>query len=273
MHMFAFEPELFQSYINRRGEKLDTMWSLYETDDVLSCKARYVVDRLKEIVEKAKTGERHPSRVIIYSTFKRGLTRELLSDEAIPLKLEQFLCEQIQEKVPEVNTFMLDGGVSTKSGKDGVSPRDSVRKSWSIGEGINVLLAVGPATCQGVDLTSPGHMIEEIHMDTSMDSRQDYQVNSRALGPRQNRSVTKRVLSAVTATDRFTTIDTGISDLVTSKYLLRNLVCRGVSIPASFLEAAEDNKIFLGEFCEPERDEEEVTDGIRGRIKNRLSAK
>ena len=114
-------------------------------------------------------------------------------------------------------------------------------------------------------------MIEEIHMDAPMDSRLDYQVQSRTLGPRQNRSVTKRSLLAVTAVDQLPTIDLGIRDLVTSKYLFRDLVCSGASVPLSFAEAVENQTTFLGGFCEPERGDEEVGQGTRTRIKRRLA--
>jgi hypothetical protein len=273
-HLFAQDPAEFMEYMKHRGPKLQVLKSLYESEEVLSAKAQHVINRLKEIVEDSKAGDRHPSRIVVFSTFKKGLTRGIGGNgEDIPLKMEMFLMEQIQKHVPEVNCYMLDGGISTQTRTNGKSARDEIRQSWSEDEGINVLLAVGPATCQGVDLTSKGNRIEEIHMDTAMDSRLDYQVHSRTLGPRQDRMVTKQALCAVTSVDRHPTIDQGIRDLVVSKYLLRDLICRGVSIPNQYVEAVEDKSTYLGGFTEAEKNGEEATKGVRKQIKGRLSGK
>ncbi len=271
MNLFAFGPGEFETCYQDNHEKLNTLRQLNNSTENLSCKAQHVIDRLREIVNKSNSEERHPRRIIIYSSFKRGLTRDLdLGDNDVPLELERILNDQIRQAVPEVNTYMLDGGVSTKSRRDGLSARDAVRRAWRDDEGISVLLAVSPATCQGIDLTSPGNMIEEIHMDTPLDSRLDYQVQSRTLGPNQNRTIFKQMLQAVTTGGRDNTIDAGIRDLVVSKYLFRDLVCRGVSVPSAFLESIENRRTFLGGFCDTEKDEEEITNGIRENMRNAL---
>jgi hypothetical protein len=271
-NFFSFERGVFEGYCRDDSEKLKALDELYGSEDVLSCKAQYVIDQLNDIVARAKAGERHPKRIIIYSSFKKGLTRDIDPDsEEVTFAMSRFLADQIRQHVPDVNVYSIDGGVSTQKRKDGTSARDGIRESWRRDEGINVLVAVGASTCQGIDLAAPDNMIQEFYMDYPLDSRLDYQIRSRSIGPNQNRTVSRQTLHAVTANDRVDTIDVGARDLLVSKYLFRDLVCRGGAyIHPSFLSSIENRATFLGGFCESENNGEEVVEDARRTLRNRL---
>lgn len=271
-NFFSFDKEVFEEYCQDDPEKLDALKILYSSNDILSCKAQYVIDQLQSIVERARSGEKHPRRVIIYSSFKKGLTRDIDPDsEDVTFTMSRFLADQIRERVPEVNVYSIDGNVSTRRGSDGLSARDRIREGWRDDDGISVLVAVGASTCQGIDLTSRGNRIEEIYMDYPLDSRLDYQIRSRSIGPSQNRTVARQTLHA-TAPDG-DTIDIGARDLVASKYLFRDLVCRGgASIDPSFLSDIENRATFLGGFCETENNEEKIGKNARRRLRDTLGS-
>ena len=277
LNAFAF-PEHFESLFIREPDKLAALRTLPLSVGRMSCKAEYAIRRIKDAVQKSKTGERHSKRIIIYSSFKRGLTRDfnLANTDGTPnpnpIDIESGLAEQISREVPEANVYRVDGGLAMRIGKDGFSARDHMRSAWRDDDGINVLLAVGPATCQGIDLSTPNQTIEEIYLDIPMDSRMDYQIRSRTIGPGQNRTVSKETLIATTA-DGGNSIDNGIADLVRAKQFFRDLVCRkAISAPKEFLEAIENNESFLGEFCQSENSGEEVVESARKNIDQKLKS-
>jgi len=274
LNLFIFDSKGFEQYYEGQPEKLELLKKLFNSNPILSCKANYVIEKIKEILAREKSGEGNSGRIIVYSSFKRGLTREIDSSDDDRLDLERILAEQIRQAIPEANVYTIDGGVSTQPKKDGFSARDEVRESWKKEEGVNVLLAVGPATCQGVDLSAGDEIIREFYLDIPMDSRLDYQIRSRSIGPNQKRSVIRETLHAVTAGKKEPTIDNGVRDLVAAKHFFRDLVCRRATpVTPEFLEAIENNVSFLGGFCAMERSAEEVVGGTRKDVDNVVKKK
>ena len=152
-----------------------------------------------------------------------------------------------------------------------MSQRDKIREAWKKGEGINVLVAVGPATCQGIDLSVGDSVIEEIYLDSSMDSRLEHQISSRTIGPHQKRSVKRVHLEARTSGKRNLTIDNGVKKLLAAKRFFSDLVCsKPVPVTPEFLKAIENNVSFLGDFCSTEDAAEEVSTNTRGDIDDTL---
>ena len=272
IQLFSLTPSEAHKYFHESEiHELAFIDSLNTNLSFISSKSFHVINRLRSIQEGIKMGERHPDRIIIYSNFKRGVTRNFSKGNEDDDMLEAYhLAEMIRDNVPGVNVLTLDGGDSSRVGTNGFSPRDEIRKEWAESDGINVLIAVGPATCQGVDLTSPGHSILEMHMDSSLDSRADYQIKSRTLGPRQNRRVERELLMATAQGEN--TIDHGVRSLLEAKEVFRDLVCReAVAVAPDLLKAIESRATFLGAYCtEKEQTSESIVQTGRKKAKKTL---
>lgn len=267
--LFAFGPDHFMEKLKGPDAdwQYDTLDQLKASDETLSCKFDHIINLLKQLSEGKMIENRSFDKVIVYSSFKRGLTRELTGGDLtdIDLEMEQSLINQIQKALPDLNLYTLDGQVSTRAQANTHSPRDQVRRAWKTEEGINVLLAVGAATSQGIDLTVGRKNILEIHIDEHMDSRMNYQIQSRTLGPQQKHMVVRLPLRAYV--NGKPTIDAGITKLVDAKSHFSDLVCKGSNVPPAFMEAIENNDAFLGEYCETEDTEAEVVENTRKKIK------
>jgi len=276
IHLFTFGANAFSScFSDFESDFQGLLDQIQSSDHNLSSKFQQVIHRLTELSENQEL-EESSRRVVIFSSFKYGFTRDFRGDDLKEEDSISFseigssLSAYIQEQMPGVKVFILDGFVSTKNKSDSLSSRDLVRRAWSNYKGFSVLIAVGSATSQGIDLTSPGNSIEEIHLDLPLDSRAYYQLKSRTLGPSQDSLVTKRVLFAIS--DGENTIDKGVFDLLTFKSGLGGMITGADKIPSSVIEAAgEVDRVFLGKYVEASDSEEGVVSGTRDSLDESLS--